>query len=250
MRILLCNDDGINAPGLKTLGRVARELSNDVWVVAPETEQSAASHALTLHLPLRMRKISARRYAVNGTPTDCIFLAFNKILKDHLPDLVLSGVNRGENVGEDVTYSGTIAAAMESTLLGVPAIALSQTYERGRRVRWRTAEQWGPVVIRKLLVVGWPKEVLINVNFPDVPAKAVVGIRLASQGRHKTGDMLEERLDLRGSPYYWLRDVREEKRGRPGTDLNVTKNQGIAVTPLHLDLTHRPTLRKLRRALE
>ena len=128
MRILVCNDDGIDAPGIKVLERMARGLSKDVWVVAPETQQSAASHSLTLHRPLRIRRISRRRHAVDGTPTDCVFLAFNKILADRRPDLVLSGVNDGPNVGEDVTYSGTIAAAMEATLLGAPAVAFSQAY--------------------------------------------------------------------------------------------------------------------------
>lgn len=250
LRILLCNDDGLHAPGLKVLIRIARRLSDDVWVVAPETEQSAASHALTLHVPLRMRKLSRRRYAVSGTPADCIFLAFNKIMKDDRPTLVLSGVNRGENMGEDVTYSGTIAAAMESTLLGVPAIALSQVYERGGRVPWRTAEHWGPTVIRNLLKAGWPEDVLINVNFPDLPAKAVKGIRVAAQGRHKIGDVLEERIDLRGKPYYWLRDSREDQTATRGSDLDAVTRGFIAVTPLHLDLTHRPTLRNLRRVLE
>ena len=143
MRILVSNDDGIDTPGIKVLERVARGLSKDVWVVAPETQQSAASHSLTLHRPLRLRKISRRRYAVNGTPTDCVFLAFNKILADGPPDLVLSGVNDGPNVGEDVTYSGTIAAAMEATLFGAPAVAFSQAYGDDRKHHWGTAEAVG-----------------------------------------------------------------------------------------------------------
>jgi 5'-nucleotidase len=250
MRILLCNDDGIHAPGFKVLQRIARKLSDDIWIVAPESEQSAASHALTLHVPLRLRKISTRRYAVNGTPTDCIFLAFNKVLKGEPPDLVLSGVNRGENMGEDVTYSGTVAAAMEATLLGVPAIALSQSYERNRgRVSWKTAEHWAPTVVQKLLKAGWPRDVLINVNFPDYPPKEVAGLEVAAQGRHKMGDLLEERIDLRGNPYYWLRDIREDISGKPGSDLDAINRGAIAVTPLHLDLTHRPTVKKLRETL-
>ena len=166
MRILVTNDDGIQAPGIKVLERIARGLSEDVWVVAPETQQSASSHSLTLHRPLRLRRISRRRYAVNGTPTDCVFLAFNKILADGLPDLVLSGVNDGPNVGEDVTYSGTIAAAMEATLFGVPAVAFSQAYGDGRKHHWATAEQWAGRLLPMLIERGWPKRVLINVNLP------------------------------------------------------------------------------------
>ena len=204
MRILVCNDDGIDAPGIKVLERVARVLSKDVWVVAPETQQSAASHSLTLHRPLRLRKISRRRYAVNGTPTDCVFLAFNKILADGLPDLVLSGVNDGPNVGEDVTYSGTIAAAMEATLFGAPAVAFSQAYGDGRKHQWATAEQWAGRLLPMLIERGWPARVLINVNFPDLAAADVRGIRVVRQGLHALDDTLEERIDPRGAPYYWI----------------------------------------------
>lgn len=250
MRILLCNDDGIHAPGFKVLQRVARQLSDDIWIVAPEHEQSAASHALTLHVPLRLRKISARKYATSGTPTDCVFLAYNKVMKDNPPDLVLSGINRGENMGDDVTYSGTIAAAMEGVLLGVPSVALSQVYERGRRVPWRTAEVWAPRAIRKILEAGLPKEVLANVNFPDCEPDEVRGIKVTSQGRHLVGDVLEERIDLRLNPYYWLRDDRQDTNAAPGTDLDAVQKNMVSVTPLHLDLTHRPTMNKLRAVLE
>jgi len=186
MRILISNDDGINAPGIKVLEKAARELSDDIWVVAPETEQSATSHSLTLHRPLSIRQISRRRFAVNGTPTDSTFLAFNNILRDHKPDLVLSGVNRGTNIGEDVTYSGTVAAAMEGTLLGAPSIAFSQEYQNGQRLKWITARHWVPIVVNKLLDAGWPDGVLINVNFPDVSPDKVKGIRVCRQGDRKS----------------------------------------------------------------
>ena len=246
MRILVCNDDGIDAPGIKVLERVARGLSKDVWVVAPETQQSAASHSLTLHRPLRIRRISRRRHAVNGTPTDCVFLAFNKILADHRPDLVLSGVNDGPNVGEDVTYSGTIAAAMEATLLGVPAIAFSQAYGDGRRHHWATAEQWGARLLRTLVERGWPGRVLINVNFPDLPAGDVRGIRVVRQGLHELDDTLEERIDPRGAPYYWIgAPLPTAGTGQRGTDMEAVDSGHVAVTPLHMDLTHRRTLKWL-----
>ena len=248
MRILLVNDDGILAPGLKALERMARVLSKDVWVVAPETEQSAASHSLTLHRPLSLRRISARRWAVNGTPTDCVYLAIHKVLESKPPDLVLSGVNRGANIGEDVTYSGTIAAAMEATLLGVPSIALSQRYESGDRVRWKTAEHWGAKTVRALLKEGWPDNVLINVNFPDLPSAQVSGIRAGKQGEHDVWDAFEERIDPRGRTYFWVgQDQIQVVTGTPGTDLRAINDGYVAVTPLHLDLTHRPTLTRFRK---
>ncbi len=249
MRILISNDDGILAPGLKSLERIARMLSKDVWVVAPETEQSAASHSLTLHRPLSLRRITARRWAVNGTPTDSVYLALHKVMAGKRPDLVLSGVNRGGNIGEDVTYSGTIAAAMEATLLGVPAIALSQVYGDGGRVRWNTAEQWGVKVVRALLKQGWPANVLINVNFPDIPAAKVRGIRASKQGEHEVEDAFEERVDPRGRTYYWIgQDDDGAVDGARGTDLRTINDGYVAITPLHLDLTHRPSLRALSKA--
>ena len=249
-RILLSNDDGIDAPGIKALERVARTLSDDVWVVAPDTEQSAASHSLTLRTPLRIREQSERRFGINGTPTDSVLLAVRYILKDHKPDLLLSGINRGGNLGEDVTYSGTIAAAMEGTLLGVPSIALSQHLTRGERTRWSTAEAHAGKLIRKLVTVRWPQGVLLNVNFPDVAAELVTGIEVTRQGRREIGGELDRRLDPRGFPYYWITTLRrEEDVARPGTDLAAVAAGAISVTPLSLDLTHQRTMRAIREAL-
>ena len=248
-RILLSNDDGIEASGLKTLERIARSLSKDIWVVAPATEQSAASHSLTLRVPLRIRKLGPRRFAVDGTPTDAVLLAVQHIMSERRPDLVLSGVNRGGNLGEDVTYSGTIAAAMEGTLLGVPSIALSQCMVHGRRTRWATAEQHAEAVIRKLVAIRWPKGVLMNVNFPDVPGDEVTGIEAAALGRRKIGGELERRLDPRGTPYYWISTMRTEDPALKGSDLAAVNAGAIAVTPLFLDLTHRPTIRSLEAVL-
>src|SRR5919206_2476347 len=138
-RILISNDDGIRSPGIQVLEKIAREFSSDVWVVAPEMEQSGASHSLTTRRPLRLNEVGERRYAVDGTPTDCVLLAVKKLLRDRLPDLVLSGINGGSNVGEDLTYSGTVAAAMEATLLGIPAMALSQDFRDGEPVPWNTS---------------------------------------------------------------------------------------------------------------
>jgi 5'-nucleotidase len=248
-RILLTNDDGIAAPGLKVLQRVARALARDIWVVAPELEQSGAGHSLTLRRPLRIRQLGRRRYAVDGTPTDAVLLAVNRIMRAAKPNLVLSGVNRGGNMGEDVTYSGTIAAAMEATLLGVPAIALSLETSQGKPARWDTVEAHAPRVIRELAAAGWPSDVFINVNFPNRPPDQVGPIQIARQGRRKIGDELGERLDLRGEHYYWIGPMRTEEPTQPGTDLAAVNEGRIAVTPLHLDLTHGRTARHLERVL-
>src|SRR5215469_3187972 len=162
MRILVTNDDGIHAPGLMVAEKIAHALCDDVWIVAPETEQSGASHSLTLTLPLRLRQVEAKRFAVTGTPTDCVMMAVANLMADAPPTLIISGVNRGSNIADDVTYSGTIAGAMEGTALGIASIALSQAYGFGddREVRWDCAETHGPPVIRKLVEVGWPQDVL------------------------------------------------------------------------------------------
>src|SRR3984885_1041043 len=183
MRILVTNDDGIHAPGLAVAEEIARALSDDVWVVAPETEQSGASHSLTLALPLRLRQIDSRHFAVSGTPTDCVMMAIAELMADAQPTLVLSGVNRGANLADDVTYSGTIAGAMEGTALGVPSIALSQAFTGGRDVDWSSAKMHGPRVIEKLISIGWPADVLMNVNFPDGSADAVRGVEVTEQGK-------------------------------------------------------------------
>ncbi len=249
-RILLCNDDGIHAPGLKVLERVARQLADEVWVVAPESEQSGTSHALTLTLPLRVRKLSPRRFAVSGTPTDCVLMALSHIMRDRPPDLVLSGINRGGNLGEDVVYSGTVAAAMEATLIGVPAIALSQSFARRERMRWKTAERHAPDLIRRLCAIGWPENVLINVNFPDIDADEVVGVDVCRQGKRDLSSLdMEERIDARGQPYFWIGFRPVQGRPARATDLAAVENDRIAVTPLQLDLTENRVLKSLRQAL-
>ncbi|HWK43088.1 MAG TPA: 5'/3'-nucleotidase SurE [Stellaceae bacterium] len=246
-RILLSNDDGIGAPGLEVLERVAKTLSDDVWVVAPEQEQSGAGHSLTLRRPLRIRQLGPKRFAVDGTPTDCVLLAVNKIMRDARPTLVLSGVNRGGNMGEDMTYSGTVAAAMEGTQLDVPSIALSLHIANGGEPKWATAEQHAPEVIRRLVASPWPYNTLINVNFPDVEAADVAGIEVGRQGRRKLGDNLVEAIDPRGQPYYWIGPMRDIDATRPGTDIAVVNAGKISVTPVFLDLTHVAALESLRR---
>ena len=249
LRILCSNDDGIHAPGLKALENIAHALSDDVWVVAPETEQSGASHSLTLHVPVRLREAGEKKWAVQGTPTDCIMMAVRHVMADNPPDLVLSGVNRGANMADDVTYSGTIAAAMEGTLLGVPSIALSQRYgAQGRsHVKWSCAETHGPRIIQSLLDVGWPADVLMNVNFPDSAPSAVKGVEFTRQGRRdQQSALIEGREDLRGGAYYWIGFRRVESAPAEGTDLHAVYNGYISVTPLHLDLTESAALESLR----
>lgn len=249
-RILVTNDDGVDARGIDVLERLARSLSDDVWTVAPMQEQSGAGHSLTLRRPLRMRKLEERRYSVDGTPTDSVLMAVGHLLKEHKPDLVLSGINRGGNLGEDLTYSGTVAAAMEATLLGVPAIALSQVYESGGHPDWAVAEHHAAPIVRSLAESGWPDGVLININFPAGPLDSVKGSRVVSLGRRKIGDNLEERHDPRGVPYYWIGPMRDESPNRPDTDLAAVLDGYVAVTPVHLDLTDRPTIDMLKPSIE
>jgi 5'-nucleotidase len=250
MRILITNDDGIHAPGLAVLEQIASELSDDVWVVAPETDQSGLSHSLSLNDPLRLREIGPRHFAVNGTPSDCVIMAVRRIL-DGKPDLILSGVNAGQNVADDVTYSGTIAGAIEGILLGVPSIALSQayTFDGGRKVPWATAERHAADVIRKLIEFGFPEGIVYNVNFPNVPPDEVDGIRVTGQGKLTHGLFIDERIDGRGNPYFWLAYRREKPLIAPGTDLDALASGAVSVTPLRLDLTAYDLGEKLRRHL-
>jgi 5'-nucleotidase len=247
-RILLSNDDSVNATGFGVLERIAGAISDDVWVCAPETEQSGASHSLTIHRPLRLRQLGERRFAVDGTPTDCVLLAVNHLLADRKPDLVLSGVNHGRNIAEDVTYSGTIAAAMEATLLGIRSIALSQEFAEGSPPNWDAAETWGPEVVRRAISVAWPRGVLVNVNFPALPAGEVKGISIVAHGNRKIGDELTERRDPRGRAYFWIGTTRNDEALPPDTDAHTLADGRIAVTPLYLDLTHYPTIETLRQA--
>lgn len=247
-RVLLANDDGIQAPGLRLLERIVRCLAREVWVVAPETEQSAASHSLTMRRPLYVRKVGRRRYTVDGTPTDCILLAVHQVMQRHPPDLILSGINRGGNLGEDATYSGTVAAAREGTMLGFPAIALSQVYDDGQAVPWETAERWTPDVLRRLAAANWPPAVLINVNFPAVSAADVTGIEVTRHGRRKIGGSMVEGFDPRGERYFWIGGGRREDRGREGSDLEAVHRGAVSVSPLALELTHEPTVSSLAQA--
>lgn len=253
LRILLTNDDGIHAPGLEVLEEIAAQLSSDVWVVAPDDEQSGASHSLTISSPLRMRRVSERRFAVRGTPTDCVLLAVQHLVDGKRPDLLLSGVNRGGNIADDITYSGTVAGAMEGTILSIPSIALSQTRSNGDGIattRWETARAHGAEVVSFLLKQGWSRDVLINVNFPDVAAGNVGGVRLARQGkRDQSLTRIDKRIDPRGVPYYWIGFDDAPESPVPESDLAFIESGYITVTPLHLNLTHEETFAHLSKHL-
>lgn len=248
MRILLTNDDGINAPGLYVLEKIAAQLSDDIWICAPSEEQSGAGHSLTLTRPVRMREHAPRRFSVTGTPTDAVTMGLRKALPGP-PDLILSGVNRGANLGDDVTYSGTVSAALEGALAGIRSVALSQVYAKegvGNAVDFSAAEEWGAKVLRPLLEMPFTPRTLINVNFPPLPADKVKGIRVVRQGFHDyaRGSVVEG-VDPRGFPYYWFGLHGIEHTPGHNTDLEAIAEGHVSVTPLHLDLTHDASMARL-----
>ncbi|GAA0729078.1 5'/3'-nucleotidase SurE [Sphingomonas japonica] len=246
MRILVTNDDGYHAPGLAVLEEIAARFSDDVWVVAPTEEQSGAGHSLTLTRPLRIRRFGDRRFAVSGTPTDAVMMAIARIMKDNPPDLILSGVNRGANLAEDVTYSGTVSAAMEGALAGVRSIALSQVYARegmGDTVPFDAARGWGQRVLAPLIDMDWAPRTLVNINFPPLASDAVKGVRVAEQGLRDYGRLqIVSNRDPRGYEYHWFGLGPAVGTPAHSTDLEAIADGYISVTPLHLDLTHRESL--------
>ena len=247
MRILLTNDDGIHADGLVALEKIAAELSDDVWVCAPEYEQSGASRALTLAEPIRVRQVDERKFSTTGTPTDCVMLGVHELVKGKRPDLVLSGVNRGANLAEDVTMSGTVAGAIEGMALGIPAIAVSQQgfYEPG--TSFAASEAYAPGIIRRLVEIGWPNDVVININFPARPVEEITEVEVTRQGfRDVQVRHAEKRTDLRGKDYYWIGFRQTPSKPAEGTDLRALYEGRISVTPLHIDLTHQATIHDLK----
>ena len=253
MRILLTNDDGVAAEGLAALERIATRLSDDVWIVAPEVEQSGASRAMTFAEPVRVRKMGPRKFAVTGTPTDCVVLAVGDLIEGKKPDLVLSGVNRGENAGEDISMSGTVAGAIEGMVLGIPSIALSQSadYTRDEHpARFETAEAHAPGVIARLIELGWPKGVVMNLNFPDRLPEEVTEVEVTRQGFRDIHNLnAERRTDLRGRDYYWMGFFGRSVPLVEGTDLKAIIEGRISVTPIHIDLTHMQTVHDLKSVL-
>jgi 5'-nucleotidase len=251
MRILLTNDDGIHAEGLAALERIARTLSDDVWIVAPETDQSGLAHSLSLSEPLRLRKISDKHFALRGTPTDCVIMGVKQVM-DVKPDLVLSGVNSGSNVADDVTYSGTVAGAIEGTLQGVRSFALSQAYlhqDGARVVPWEVCEAHAPALLDKLISLDLPDGTFLNLNFPNCRPEEVEGVEVTAQGRLAFNLQVDARSDGRGLPYYWLRFGERAGAFVAGTDIHALKSRKISVTPLKLDLTDYSVQDRVARAL-
>ncbi len=252
MRILLTNDDGISAEGLQALETIARKLSDDVWVCAPELEQSGAGRGITLTAPLRVGKLGEQRFVVTGTPTDCVILGVNDLM-DRPPDLILSGVNRGANLGEDVTYSGTVAGALQGMAMGIRSVALSQAllrYQDEVVAPWETAIEYAPGILQRLVESEWPDGVVMNLNFPHVRPDGVTGVEVTVQGFRDSAQIhAERRTDLRGRDYYWM-GFRGDRQNPPeGTDLRAVMEGRISVTPLHIDLTHRQTVHELKQVL-
>ena len=242
--ILVCNDDGYRSEGILALAEALRALGT-VYVVAPDRERSAAGHSLTLSHPLRVEKVGTRAYAVDGTPTDCVNLAVNGILRGKKIALVASGINKGANMGDDITYSGTVAGAMEGTLLGIPSIAVSLVSRN--HFRFETSAKFTHEVARKVLRHKIPKDTLLNINLPNVPPEEIRGVRVTRQGKRIYGDAIVEKRDPRGRKYYWIGGDSLEREDIPGSDLEAVEQGYISVTPLHLDMTDYASLRAIRR---
>lgn len=247
MRILLTNDDGIHARGLTVLEEVARTISDDIWIVAPETDQSGLAHSLTLNHPLRAREVREKTYAVTGTPTDCVIMGVRQLVDGPI-DLILSGINAGQNVGDYVTYSGTVAGAMEGALLGIRSIALSQAFnfDHHRNVPWDTASTLAPALLQQMLDIDLPTDTLININFPNCPASEVRGNSVVTQGKFEHGLGIGERSDGRGMPYYWLEFMGKPPVHQPGTDIDALVNNHVAITPVRMDMTHHAFMQNLQ----
>lgn len=246
--ILITNDDGIDAPGIKLLEDIALELTDDVWIVAPDHEKSGASHSISIHVPIRLRKRDERHYAVTGTPTDCVLMAYYEIMRAHRPTLVLSGINNGANLAEDVSYSGTASAAMEGTLLGIRSIALSVVRSADGEARWDTAARYLPEILRMLIPMpDWPDGSFLNINFPDASPEAITDVRLTTQGRRPPGAfVIDARVDARRVPYYWVKLTYPDGEKHPDTDLQAIHDKAISITPMQLDFTNYPWREKLR----
>ncbi|MDH4311204.1 MAG: 5'/3'-nucleotidase SurE [Gammaproteobacteria bacterium] len=237
-RVLIVNDDGIDAPGIVLLEEIARQFTDDIWVVAPDEERSGAGHSLSMSHPIRMRQRDERHFAVKGTPTDCALLGIHELMTDRKPDLLLSGINRGPNLAEDITYSGTASAAIEGVMLGIPSVALSQIIRYKSEVHWDTARAYAPLVIRRLLDMRWRPGAFVNVNFPDCPPDAVKGIRVTRQGMRPTGAFMPvRRVDERHVPYYWIKAVFPDGGHEPGNDLQAALDHEVSITPLQVEMT-------------
>ena len=237
-RVLLTNDDGIDAPGMAVMQEIAAQVAREVWVVAPEHDQSGQSHAISLHHALRISERGERRFGVTGTPGDCAAIGLCHLMKDTPPQLLLSGVNRGLNLGMETVFSGTVGGAMTAMMLGCPALALSQAFSNRDAVPWDTARTLGPDTILRLWVMGWGKSAVLNINFPPVPAADAGPMTLARQGEGAVAGMdVETRVDPRGMTYHWLNFKRGDIQQGPESDYRALRAGKIVVTPLRYDRT-------------
>jgi 5'-nucleotidase len=244
IRILVTNDDGIHSKGIIILAK-ALKVVGDVYVVAPDRERSAIAHSLTLHRPLRVEKIKKNFYAVDGTPADCVHLAVNAIVPGR-PQLVVSGINKGGNLGDDVTYSGTVSAAFEGTLLGIPSFAVSQVARS--RFKFDTAARFAVRVARFILQKGLPKDTLLNINVPNLDEKEIRSYKITEQGRWAhDGSGVVEKVDPRGKKYYWIGEGPLTFDRKGNTDFEAVSDSYISITPLHLDLTNYASIRELKK---
>ncbi len=246
-RIMISNDDSIHAEGIKVLEEIALTITPNVWVVAPETQQSAAGHSLTIHSPLRMKEYDTRHFSVYGTPTDSVLVGVQKIMKDVRPHLVLSGINHGQNTADDVTYSGTIAAAIEATLMAIPAIALSQDFdETGGKPDWSIAREYLPRILKAFEGKSWDDNLLMSVNFPLRMPGVTPEIRPVPQGHYSMEKQdMDYRIDPRGRPYFWIGPPPARDEDDQTLDMGALAAGHVTVTPLSLNLTHYPTLVEL-----
>ena len=247
--ILVTNDDGVHSPGLISLFHAMKDLG-DAYVVAPDRERSAVSHALTLHRPLRVEKLRERVFSLNGTPTDCVAVGISKILPEK-PTVVVSGINRGANIGDDVTYSGTVSAAMESTILGIPALAISLA-SQPRKVspyHFDTAAQIALKMTRYVLATSLPYDTLLNVNVPDVPIDHVKGMKLTRQGKRIYDNSIQETFDPHGEKHYWIGGGQPYWEHGEDTDIQAVQDNYVSITPIHLDLTNYDALKFLKAQL-
>lgn len=243
MKILVTNDDGIDSPGIKALAKALKEVRGaEVIVVAPDREQSAKSHSLTLHRPLRLKKVKKDFYAVDGTPTDCVFLAQSIIYKNGLPDFVFSGINRGGNLGDDVHYSGTVSAAVEGGLIGVPSVALSQLGLD--KFNFAKAAEFSKKILKLILKNPLPKGIILNVNVPE-NCKSL-DYQFCKTGKRNYGKAAAEKIDPRGRPYYWVGGDQYEFFDIPGSDCNVIQDGKISVTPIRVNWTSNSVLKKMQ----
>lgn len=251
-RVLLVNDDGIDAPGMQLLERLCAARYREVQVVAPEDERSGASHAISVSHPIRLRRRDDHHFAVRGTPTDCVLLAWYELLAEAQPQMLISGINRGANLAEDATYSGTIAAAIEGALLGMRAVAVSLvvSLQSGSVTQWRTAERFLPEVLDFLESQPWPEGRFYNVNFPDCPPEAVTGMQITALGRRPPGSFTPlGGVDGRNVPFWWIRLTYPPGGETPGSDLGAIAERAISITPLQLDLTDHAAMESLQAAL-